>query len=247
MFGAIIFIPLYLQLVYGLSATESGLRMLPLMGGLLVAAIGSGRVISRIGRYRIFPHRGHRDDRRRHVPPVPARRRHRTLARRPLHARDRDRDRARDAGARAGRPERRAPREHRRRNLDRNVLPLGRRRLRRGDFGAIFAARLSQELSDLPGDVIAHVGSGVQLSPAEVNKLPPLIHEEFLSAFANALHGVFLWGVAIAIIPFVLSWFLKEVPLRTTLAPRTSELAAEEAVAGGTPPEESLEPAPART
>ena len=55
MFGAIIFIPLYLQLVYGLSATASGLRMLPLMLGLLVAAVGSGRAISRLGRYRVFP------------------------------------------------------------------------------------------------------------------------------------------------------------------------------------------------
>ncbi len=55
MFGAIIFIPLYLQLVYGVSATQSGLRMLPLMIGLLVAAISSGRAISRIGRYKIFP------------------------------------------------------------------------------------------------------------------------------------------------------------------------------------------------
>src|SRR2546423_8794807 len=55
MFGAIIFIPLYLQLVYGASPTSSGLRMLPLMAGILVAAIGSGRAISRIGRYKIFP------------------------------------------------------------------------------------------------------------------------------------------------------------------------------------------------
>src|SRR4029077_15377619 len=53
--GAIIFIPLYLQLVYGLSATASGLRMLPLMIGLLVAAVASGRLISRIGRYKVFP------------------------------------------------------------------------------------------------------------------------------------------------------------------------------------------------
>src|SRR5665647_128214 len=55
MFGAIIFIPLYLQLVYGASATASGLRMLPLMLGLLTASIASGRAISRIGRYRMFP------------------------------------------------------------------------------------------------------------------------------------------------------------------------------------------------
>ena len=55
MFGAIIFIPLFLQLVYGVSPTSSGLRMLPLMAGLLVASVLSGRAISRIGRYKAFP------------------------------------------------------------------------------------------------------------------------------------------------------------------------------------------------
>src|SRR4051812_21614458 len=55
MFGAIIFIPLFLQLVYGVSPTSSGLRMLPLIGGLLIASIVSGRTISRIGRYKAFP------------------------------------------------------------------------------------------------------------------------------------------------------------------------------------------------
>jgi EmrB/QacA subfamily drug resistance transporter len=55
MFGAITFLPLYLQVVKGNSATESGLRMLPMVLGLLVAAMGSGIVVSRTGRYKIFP------------------------------------------------------------------------------------------------------------------------------------------------------------------------------------------------
>ena len=55
LFGSIIYLPLYLQLVSGASATNSGLLMLPLMGGLLVASVGSGQAISRTGRYRIFP------------------------------------------------------------------------------------------------------------------------------------------------------------------------------------------------
>src|SRR5215207_5448275 len=46
---------LFLQLVYGVSPTSSGLRMLPLMAGLLTASILSGRAISRIGRYKPFP------------------------------------------------------------------------------------------------------------------------------------------------------------------------------------------------
>ncbi|MDX6546041.1 MAG: hypothetical protein QOG02_1815, partial [Gaiellales bacterium] len=55
MFGSIIYLPLFLQLVSGASATNSGLLMLPLMGGLLVASMTSGQVISRTGRYKAFP------------------------------------------------------------------------------------------------------------------------------------------------------------------------------------------------
>ena len=51
-----------------------------------------------------------------------------------------------------------------------------------------------------------------------------------------ALHGVFLFGMGLAAVPFLLSWFLKEVPLRTTLAP-AAELGTEEAPAAGTPDE----------
>ncbi|MGH8969070.1 MAG: MDR family MFS transporter [Actinomycetes bacterium] len=55
MFGAIVFIPVYLQVVGGASPTESGLLMLPLMAGILATSIGSGRAISRMGRYKVFP------------------------------------------------------------------------------------------------------------------------------------------------------------------------------------------------
>ncbi len=52
MFGAILYIPMYLQIVKGHSPTESGLLMLPLMVGVIGASVGSGRFISRIGRYK---------------------------------------------------------------------------------------------------------------------------------------------------------------------------------------------------
>jgi EmrB/QacA subfamily drug resistance transporter len=55
MFGALAFLPQYLQLVHGVSATASGLLLLPLLVGLLVMSIGSGRYISRTGKYRWFP------------------------------------------------------------------------------------------------------------------------------------------------------------------------------------------------
>jgi len=55
MFGALAFLPQYLQLVHGVSATVSGLLLLPLLVGLLIMSIGSGRYISSSGNYRWFP------------------------------------------------------------------------------------------------------------------------------------------------------------------------------------------------
>jgi EmrB/QacA subfamily drug resistance transporter len=54
MFGAIIYIPLYLQIVKGATPTESGLLLLPMMAGVIGTSIGSGRLISRVGRYKWF-------------------------------------------------------------------------------------------------------------------------------------------------------------------------------------------------
>ncbi|MBM0225922.1 MULTISPECIES: MDR family MFS transporter [Micromonospora] len=55
MFGSIIFIPLYLQIVKGASPTSSGLLMLPMMAGIIVTSVLTGRAMSRIGRYKWFP------------------------------------------------------------------------------------------------------------------------------------------------------------------------------------------------
>src|ERR1700722_8860911 len=55
MFGAITYLPVFFQVVRGLSPTVSGVQVLPLMAGLLVVSIGSGQIISRTGRYRFFP------------------------------------------------------------------------------------------------------------------------------------------------------------------------------------------------
>ncbi len=55
MFGALAFLPQYLQLVHSMSATASGLMLLPLLIGILTCSIASGRYISNTGRYRWFP------------------------------------------------------------------------------------------------------------------------------------------------------------------------------------------------
>ncbi|MGV0795246.1 MDR family MFS transporter [Mycolicibacterium sp. XJ1819] len=55
MLGALTFLPTFMQFVDGVSATASGLRTLPMVGGLLLTSIGSGVIVSRSGRYKIFP------------------------------------------------------------------------------------------------------------------------------------------------------------------------------------------------
>ncbi|OBF11372.1 MDR family MFS transporter [Mycobacterium sp. ACS4331] len=55
MLGAMTFLPTFMQFVDGVSATESGLRTLPMVLGLLITSIGSGQIVGRTGRYKIFP------------------------------------------------------------------------------------------------------------------------------------------------------------------------------------------------
>lgn len=238
MFGAIVFLPVFLQLVYGASPTSSGLRMLPLMAGLLAAAITSGRVISRIGRYRPFPIAGTAvlvvgmfllsllslDS-----PPWVA----------SVYMLI--------VGVGIGlvmqvlvlvvqndaRPE----------NIGVATSTATFFRSVGGSFGVaifgtIFASRLAGELAKFPDSVTSRLGSGVHLSPEQADNLPPAVHADFLQAFEHALHGVFLFGMVLAIVPFLLSWLLREVPLRTTL--RAAEVSSEQAPAGGTPDERVL-------
>lgn len=55
MFGAMMTVPLYLQLVNGATPTESGFLMLPMIAGLMISSIVSGQLIARTGRYKMFP------------------------------------------------------------------------------------------------------------------------------------------------------------------------------------------------
>jgi EmrB/QacA subfamily drug resistance transporter len=55
MFGAMLTLPLYLQIVTGLNPTQSGFALIPMIVGLMIAAIGSGQILAKTGHYRIFP------------------------------------------------------------------------------------------------------------------------------------------------------------------------------------------------
>ncbi|MEC5148375.1 MFS family permease [Cryobacterium psychrotolerans] len=55
MFGALAYMPTYLQMVTGVGATDAGLLMIPMMGALLISSIGSGQIVSRTGKYKVIP------------------------------------------------------------------------------------------------------------------------------------------------------------------------------------------------
>ena len=55
MFGGILLLPLYLQIVQGSSPTVAGLQMIPLVAGIMTGAMGSGITISKTGKYKVFP------------------------------------------------------------------------------------------------------------------------------------------------------------------------------------------------
>src|SRR5438067_2225725 len=239
MLGPLISIPLYLHLVYGASPTSSGLRLLPLMAGLLVAAILSGRAITKVGRYKIFPIAGTATlvvgmyllstlgvDTPSWVVSI-----YMLvvgvgigLVMQVLVLVVQNDVRPSDIGVATSTA-----------TFSRSVGGS----FGVAIFGTIFATRLADQLAGFPHRVTARLGNGIHINPEQARHLPAAVHADFLNAFSHALNGVFLFGMAIAVVPFILSWFLKEVPLRTTLAPN-AELGAEGAVAGATPDERTL-------
>ena len=213
LFGAITFLPLYLQIVKGLSPTSSGLQLTPMMGGLLVTSIVSGNLISRFGRYRPFPIAGTAVM---------------TAALGLLATLGVETPVWKVSlymvvlGLGLGMVmqvlvlavQNAVPYEQL------GVATSGSTLFRQiggsigvALFGAIFANQLQSELADRlpPG---TEVPSAV--SPSLVDRLPPGAHEAYLDAFSAALTPVFVVAAAAGAVAFALTWLLREVPLRQT-------------------------------
>ncbi|NQD59758.1 EmrB/QacA family drug resistance transporter, partial [Pseudomonas sp. CM25] len=69
-------------------------------------------------------------------------------------------------------------------------------------------------LGGLGSEFAASAGGAASLSPAAVHALPAALQQTYLQAFSSAMHGVFLLAGMITSVAFVLSWLLREVPLR---------------------------------
>ena len=240
MFGAIIFIPLFLQLVYKVSPTSSGLRLLPLMGGLLVTVVISGRMISRTGRYKIFPILGTAitalgmfllSTLGLDTPPWVASVYMLVvgigigLVMQVVVLVIQNSAAPSDVGVAT--------------STATFFRSMG-GSLGVALFGAIFASRLADQLAAIPGAAAKHLPTGSHISAAEVHALPAAAQHIFLMAFVNALQPVFLAGAVLAAFTFLLALMLKEVPLRATTHDM-SELSAEEGIVGASPPQVMFE------
>ncbi len=211
MFGSVTYLPLYLQVVKGASPTGSGLQLAPMMGGMLVSSIASGRLITRYGRYKFFPIAGTA------IMAVALALLSRldvatSLATASLYAAL--------LGLGLG--------------MVMQVLVLAVQNTVAYEylgvatsiaslfrsiggsvgvslFGAVFANLLQARLAAVPG-----LGATLPptAGPEALLGLPGPVRAEYLAAFTAALHPVFLMAAAFAALAFALSWLLREQPLR---------------------------------
>jgi EmrB/QacA subfamily drug resistance transporter len=219
LFGSVTFLPLYLQVVKGYSPTTSGLLMTPMMVGVLATSIVSGNLITKFGRYRVFPIAGTA------IATVGLYLLSRLEADTPTSVAGRD---MLIVGLGIGLVMQvlvlaaQNTVSYRLLGVATSVSTMSRQiggTIGVAVFGAIFSNRLEHELAvRLPG---AHIPATA--NPEAVRHLPPAIHDAYVGAVANALHPVFLVAAAVMLVGFALTWLLRDVPLRTTAGAETVE------------------------
>jgi hypothetical protein len=217
LFGAVAYIPTFLQMVDHVNAATSGLLMLPFVGGLLVTSIGSGRVVSATGRYRLFPIAGtaigaggmallslmslttSRLDNGVYMAVLGA---GIGLVLQILVLAVQNDAAPRDLGTATAAA-----------NYFRQLGGS----LGAGIVGSLFAARLATQLSRLvPAAARAKAPSLAVLTPRALRRMPPSLEHAFAVAYARALPPIFLYLVPVLGVAFVLSFFLKDKGLRAS-------------------------------
>ncbi|HEY9374218.1 MFS transporter [Streptomyces sp.] len=244
LFGAASYLPTFLQMVEGATATESGLLMLPLMGGIVLASVVSGQLISRTGHYKIYPVLGgaisvvgmwllsrmNADTPRLDhsvwqavlgvgiglVMPVLILAVQNSVPPADLGAATSAHSYFRQIGGSVG----------------------------AAVFGTLFAHRLDGALSERLADGgAAGLPAGVRLPEAEsitpqaVHALPPMLRDAYVHAYAEAMPRIFLYLVPVLVLGLLLAFFLKEKPLVSHHTPEATTVprARSSAALGGVP------------
>jgi predicted MFS family arabinose efflux permease len=228
MFGGITFLPQYQQFVQGASATNSGLLLMPMMIAAMVFSLGGGQVISRTGHYRTFPIVGT-------VLLVVGLWLFSTMGvdtptwqsslfmvvlgagmgclMQTTSLIAQNSVTIRDLGAATG--------------ASTFVRNLG-GSLGVAMLGAIYASQVTSTLTQA-GVSGASTESTGGLTPAVLQTLPLPAQEVVKQAIADGTHSIFLFAAAVTVAGFVVSWFIKQVPLRdsASVPEPTAEEAAE--------------------
>lgn len=203
MYGVISFLPLFLQTVNGASATDAGLLLVPLMGGLLLASVLAGRSVSRTGRYRRFPIAGgvlllvgmallgtldsssSRVESGAYMVLVGV---GLGLTMQIVVLATQNAVRAADLGVATASI-----------NFSRSIG---------GSVGvAVFGALLNARIA-------SSVAGGRVLGGEQLGSLPGGARQAYLDGFAGAMSGTFAWAVPVAAVGLVLALLVRELPLR---------------------------------
>ncbi|HTP03107.1 MAG TPA: MDR family MFS transporter [Anaerolineales bacterium] len=215
MFGVINFLPLFQQTVQGSSATNSGLLLLPMMGASMVVSLFVGQMITRTGRYKVFPIVGG----------VVMAFAMWLLAQQTMHTL-RWQTSASIAVLGIGMGcLMQTTMLITQNSVDQKDLGVASSaamffRSIGGSFGvSLFGAIFNHQLA---GGLQAHLGAaggalaavGGHTDPAALKHLPDQIRIPFLDSMAKSISHVFAWAVVFAILIPVLAWFVREVPLR---------------------------------
>ncbi|MFD7471693.1 MFS transporter [Streptomyces sp. NPDC059837] len=220
LFGAASYLPTFLQMVDGASATESGLLMLPMMGGIVGASVVCGQLISRTGRYKIYPVLGSALS---------------ALGMWLLSRLEVDTPRLQysiwmailGTGIGMVMPVLVLAVQNSVRPADLGTATSANNYFRQiggsvgaAIFGTLFAHRLSDALADrLP----AHKGTGLPdpdaITPQLVHSLPGALRDDYIRAYADAMPRIFLYLVPVLVLGLLIACFLKEKPLVSHNAP----------------------------
>lgn len=216
MFGAIIFLPEYQQILRGYSATRSGLYLLPIIIGVLISSILSGRIISKVGKYRFFPIFGSLVVTLgfwlfSHISLTTSQ----IVLSLWMFVLGIGMGSTMQVMVIA------VQNAVERKDLGTGTSAVTFFRTLGGAigtaiFGAILTNRLSANIHNiLPAKIASHFSASSIQSGISI-KLPEFIKNAIDIAFSNAFRDVFLWAIPIAAISFIFALFLKEIPLNTS-------------------------------
>ncbi|MFJ8928796.1 MFS transporter [Streptomyces sp. NPDC102364] len=217
LFGAASYLPTFLQMVDGASATESGLLMLPMMGGVVIASVVSGQLISHTGRYKLYPILGGALS---------------TVGMYLLSRLEVDTPRLEysvymavlGAGIGLIMPVLVLAVQNSVRASDLGTATSANNYFRQiggsvgaAIFGTIFADRLADSLADrVTGG--GRLPDAESITPQLVHAMPAALRTPYIEAYADAMPRIFLYLVPVLVLGLLLAFFLKETPLLSSSA-----------------------------